>query len=125
MVILLQLLLDFGSSLSLFTQANASFLTAAVGVWFPKVSSSRSFIQTFGIPPQQSQSLRAGRDGETCVLTAGSCQAPTARFCGPQNLPSDLNTEQCSHKERKTPFRSLRRYCSVLVVVVLWRVSGG
>ena len=92
---------------------------------FPKVIRSRSSIQTFGISLQQSQSLHAGCDRETCVLTASSCQAATALFRGPRNFSHDLNTDQCSYEEKKTPFRSLSHYCSFLVVVVLWQISGG
>lgn len=92
---------------------------------FPKVIRSRSFFQTFGISLHQSQSLHAGCDRETCVLTASSCQAATALFCGPGNFSHDLNTDQCSYKEKKPPFSSLGHYCCILVVVVLWQVSGG
>lgn len=87
---------------------------------FPKVIRSRSFFQTFGISLHQSQSLHAGCDRETCVLTASSCQAATALFCGPGNFSHDLNTDQCSYKEKKTPLAH-----SVTTAVFWWWLYSG
>lgn len=123
MIILLQFLLDFGSSLDLFTRANTYFLTLAVGVrslWGSSHAqgkdpgSSRScsgaeasFRHLGFLCSNPSLSMLAAIG--TRVLTASSRQAATDRFRGARNASSDLNIDQCSFKEKKTPTIQVRQ----------------